>query len=86
MRKSVYQLETNEVIGNRTATTAWKSCFGSRHYQPHIKLIRPGSEIKRDLTEIGKIFRSEIEQIEFGKFQIRFRGKRSNSTHHSNRT
>ena len=83
LRKSIYQLETSELIGNRTATTAWKSCFGSRHYQPHIKLLRPGSGINRDLTEIGRIFRSEIEQIEFGKFQIRCKDKRLTSTHHT---
>ena len=85
LRKSVYQLETNEVVGNRTATTAWRNCFGARHYQPHIKLLRPGSGIKRDLTEIGMIFRSDIEQIEFGKFQIQFRDKRPISTHHAGR-
>lgn len=75
LRKSVYRLETDEVVGNRNPTTAWRNCFGARHYQPHIKLIRPGSGIKRDLTEIGEIFRSEIKQIEFGKFQIQFRDK-----------
>ena len=85
LRKSVYRLETNEVVGNRTATTTWRNCFGARHYQPHIKLLRPGSEIKRDLADIGTIFRSEIEQIEFGKFQIRFRDKRPISTHHASR-
>ena len=85
LRQSIYQLETDEVIGNRTATTAWKSCFGARHYQPHIKLLRPGSGINRDLTEIGSIFRSEIERIEFGKFRIRFSDKRPISAHHANR-
>ena len=72
LRKSVYQYETKKVVGNRMATTAWRNCFGARHYQPHIKLLRPGSRIKRDLTETGELFRSEIEQIEFGKFQIRY--------------
>ena len=85
LRKSVYQLETDEVVGNRTATTASKNCFGSRNYQPHIKLLRPGSGIKRDLTKIGRIFRSEIEQIEFGKFQIRCRDKRPIPLHHASR-
>ncbi len=85
LRKSVYQLETDRVVGNRAATTAWTNCFGARHYQPHIKLLRPGSGIKRDLTEIGTIFRSEIEQIEFGKFQIQFRNERPIPTHHASR-
>ena len=75
LRKSVYQLETSKVVGNRAATTAWTNCFGSRHYQPHIKLLRPGSRIKHDLAEIGRIFRSELEQIEFDQFRIQFRDK-----------
>ena len=85
LRKSIYQLETDEVIGNRTATTASKSCFGARHYQPHIKLLRPGSGINRDLTEIGRIFRSEIERIEFDKFKIKFKDKRPSPTHRASR-
>lgn len=52
-------------------TTAWRSCFGARHYQPHIKLIQPGSKIDRDLTLIGNAFRSSIEGIRFDRFEIR---------------
>ena len=50
------RLETPEVIGGRKASTEWTSCFGARHYQPHFKLLRPGSEIERDLRPIDEAF------------------------------
>jgi hypothetical protein len=71
LRASIYRLETPAVIGERTPTSAWINCFGARHYQPHIKLLRPGSGIERDLTKLGEIFRSDMEWIEFDRFEIR---------------
>ena len=71
LRESVYRLETPEVIGRRRPTSAWQNCFGARHYQPHVKLLKPGSEINRDLTRIGFAFRKEFSQIDFGRFQTR---------------
>lgn len=71
LRAAVFRFETKEVIGDRKPTSAWKSCFGPRNYQPHIKLLRPGSEIDRNLTKLGEIFRSEINEIEFDRFQVR---------------
>lgn len=71
LRASISCLETEEIIGNRKRTSAWTSCFGSRHYQPHIKLLRPGSRISRDLTKIGRVFRAGIKQIEFDKLQVK---------------
>ncbi len=76
LRKSVYQLETDRVVGCRKRTTAWTSCFGARHYQPHITLLRSDSRIQHDLTEIGSAFRSEVEGIEFDRFQIKVRSGR----------
>ena len=73
LRESVYTYETPEIIGTRKATTAWTNCFGSRHYQPHIQLLRPWSKTQRDLTEIGKLFRSKIEQIELDELHIESR-------------
>lgn len=71
LRADIFRFETKDVIGNRKPTSAWKSCFGARHYQPHIKLLRPGSGIDRNLTKLGEIFRSEINEIEFDRFQVR---------------
>ena len=76
LRKSVYRLETKQVIGNRHPTTPWKNCFGARHYQPHIKLLKPGNRMERDLTKIGRSFRDKIEQIEFNRFEILTKTKR----------
>lgn len=70
LRHEMISLETPQVVGQRKPSTAWKSCFGSRHYQPHIKLLRPGSEIDRDLTSIGGYFRMCFKTIEFGKYKI----------------
>ena len=72
LRKSLYELETPDVIGRqRTPTSAWRNAFGARHYQPHIKLLDPGSGIDRDLTKLGAIFRSEIEVIKFDLFEVK---------------
>ena len=63
--------ETTEVTKSRKATTDWTNAFGARHYQPHIKLLKPGSGVDRDLTKIGDMFRDRIGRIDFGKFEIR---------------
>lgn len=73
LRKSVYRFENTEIIGNRKATTAWSSCFGSRHYQPHIQMLQPWSKVQRDLTELGDLFRSRVECIKLDRFQIESR-------------
>ena len=71
LRTDISRFETKDVIGNRKPTSAWTNCFGARHYQPHIKLLRPGSEIDYNLTKLGEIFRSKIDEIEFDRFQVR---------------
>lgn len=70
LRREMISLETSQVVGRRKPSTEWTSCFGSRHYQPHIKLLRPGSEIDRDLTSIGEYFRMGFTTIDFGKYKI----------------
>lgn len=71
LRRSVYKLETPRVIGNRKPTSAWVNCFGSRHFQPHVKVLKPGNQLQNNLTETGKSFRKQIPVIHFDKFQIR---------------
>ena len=73
LRKSVYRCETPDVIGSRTPTTAKTNCFGSRNYQPHIRLLHSWSRIERDLTMIGESFRSEIREIKLDVFEIESR-------------
>ena len=71
LRASIYSFETPEVIGQRKRTTRWTNCFGARHYQPHIKLLRPGSEIARNLSVLGESFRSKITCINFHRFEVK---------------
>ena len=76
LRRSIYQLEPVKWPGNRKSTTDWNNAFGARHYQPHIKILRPGSGINLDLMELGGFFRSSIKRIEFDRFQITVRKHR----------
>lgn len=76
LRRNLYALETEEVIGNSRRTSSWKNSIGARQYQPHITLLNPGSGIDRDLSRLGKIFRSEISDIIFDRFETRVRASR----------
>lgn len=71
LRQAMCALETPEVIGGRKKSTAWKSCFGPIRYQPHIKLLRPGSGIDRDLTDLGATFRSCFSTFEFDRYSVK---------------
>lgn len=79
LRENVFKYETPRVIGERSPTTAWRNCFGSRNYQPHIQLLKPWNKIDFELAEIGEMFRSEIPEIEFGWYEIESR-RRINDT------
>lgn len=72
-RKSVYRFETPAAIGSRKRTTAWTNAFGSRRYQPRIRLLKPWSKIQRDLTPIGQAVRSAIGRIDLDVFCIESR-------------
>ncbi len=77
LRERLYSLETPEVIGyGRRPTDARTSAFGARHYQPHIKLLKPGNGIDRDMTILGAACRSEIEVIRFDRFEIKVNKRR----------
>lgn len=73
LRTEMRLFETPSVVGRRKPSTRWRSCFGARTYQPHIKLLRPGNEVDLDLTTLGKAFRMAFTTIEFGKFGVRVR-------------
>ena len=61
------------MVGTPKRTTAWTNCFGSRNYQAHIQLLRPWHKVSATLSEIGKQFRSEMDEIEFDLFEIEAR-------------
>ena len=73
LRKSVYSFESPEIVGGREATTEWTNCFGSRHYQPHVQLLKPWNKMRQGLTELGALFRSTAKQIHFDEFRIESR-------------
>ncbi len=70
LRRQIYSRENKRVLGQRSPTTAWRNAFGSRHYQPHIQLLKPWHKISAQLTEFGELFRSQVDVIEFDRFQI----------------
>ena len=75
IREQIYGHETEEIVGSRTPTTAWKSCFGARHYQPHIQLLKPWHKVETSLSEIGSSFRSTIHEISFDTLTIDSRNR-----------
>ena len=76
LRSVMCTLERPEIIGRRKASTAWTNAFGARHYQPHIKLLRRGNEVDRDLTNLGAAFRMCFTTLEFGKYVVKTQGTR----------
>lgn len=72
LRRSFFKYENDYVLSNRRQRTSdWKNAFGSSHFQAHIVMIRPESNIDKNLTSIGKIFRKELKYIYFNKFEIK---------------
>ena len=71
LRSLMFAFETPEFTGRRKSSTPWTSAFGARHYQPHIKILRPGSEIDRDRTELGAVFRMCFTMLELGKYEVK---------------
>ena len=70
MRKSIYELEKNSFLGEQERTSARRNSFGPRQFQPHIKLLLPGSGIDSDLTITGQSFRNKFENVVFDEFVV----------------
>ena len=71
LRRAIYAFETQKVLGRRHMTSDWVNAFGARHFQPHVKLIWPGSGTHHDLAIIGKRFRAEVAYVEFDTLEIK---------------
>lgn len=69
-RNRLIQLETKRVLGDRKPSTKSFSAFGSRHFQPHMTVLRSGNGIDRDLKIIGDKFRETMGVLNFNKFVI----------------
>lgn len=70
-RRACCAFETRAVLGDRKASSDRTSAFGARHYQPHISLLRPGSNIDRDLKPLGQAFRARFHTLRLSKFTVR---------------
>lgn len=73
LRAQFFKHETPEVLGRRAPSTRRRNAFGARHFQPHIKVLRPGSSIDRELTRTGALLRSTVSEIVFDKLVVRCR-------------
>ncbi len=67
LREPFIELEQKLRFKNRKHSTFNKNAFGARNYQPHISLLKAGSGIMTDLTDIGTNFREQIIELEFDK-------------------
>jgi hypothetical protein len=74
-RARFYPYETQDVLGVRRPSDHAKSAFGARHFQPHITLLRNGSNLDRDLTKIGNLFRASISPIGLNRLVVTCRSK-----------
>jgi hypothetical protein len=68
LRRDAYKYEP--VFKNRNNTTDWRSAFGSRYFQPHIKFLRPGNGLDFDMTSVGDNFRKTFKFLNFSKFRV----------------
>ncbi|MGZ4033705.1 MAG: hypothetical protein ACXVPU_01350 [Bacteroidia bacterium] len=69
-RSEFFPFETKQVLRHRTPSDHRRNAFGSRSFQPHVALLRPGSEIDFDLSKTGTLFRNKIQHLTFDKFWI----------------
>ena len=69
LRRKVYKYEPK--FTKRKQTTNWSNSFGSRHYQPHISILRPWNDLEDSLYDVGENFRSQISHINFSRMEIK---------------
>jgi hypothetical protein len=69
-RSFFYPREASIKMGARHRTDDRRNAFGARHFQPHITLLKGGSGIQTDLTEVGISFRDAVPEIHFDSYTI----------------
>lgn len=69
-RERLTRYETKSVLGLRPPSTHRTNAFGARHFQPHMAILRAGSGIGRDLTQLGVPFRDLLGDLKFDRFII----------------
>ena len=63
--------QTTREAEKRRQTTNWTNSFGSKHYQPHISLLRPWNDLEDSLNNVGENFRSQISHLNFSRMEIK---------------
>ena len=71
LRRRLLPYETKRMLGSRKRSTEKTSAFGSRWFQPHMVLLRPGHGLKNNLSQLGIPFRENIGNLFFDKFEIK---------------
>lgn len=69
-RELIIQHEDETVLGIRKSSSKSRNAFGSRHFQPHLSILKSGSGIKTDLTLVGEEFREIVHELAFSKYII----------------
>lgn len=62
--------ESDKILGKRLPSTARRSAFGARYWQPHVAVLRAGSGVDPDLTKLGLLFRKTMGNLTFDRFVI----------------
>lgn len=70
-REEVLRLEDKFALGGRKPSNKNRNAFGSRYFQPHLTILKSGSGIKTDLTEVGEEFRDFIHELNFTEYIIK---------------
>lgn len=73
LRRSISDLETSKLLGSRPLSTATRSAFGARKFQPHVTILQPNNGSPYDLKPIGKDLRNTIRNIEFDAFEVKYK-------------
>jgi len=69
-RTKLLRYETQQVLGKRAPSSSKTNAFGARHFQPHMAMLRAGSDINRDLKLIGRPFRQALGELMFDRFVV----------------
>ena len=73
LRKRVSDLETPDLLDGRASSTASRSAFGAKKFQPHVTILQPDNGSPYDLKPIGDELRKSIRNIDFDFFEIKFK-------------
>ncbi len=86
LRNQILMYETKLVLGTRKPSTKIRNAFGSRWFQPHMAMLRSGSNVQEDLTKLGIPFRKKIGDLLYDKFEIKITQRENMKGLYANKT